>query len=153
MASICTSMAYEGGGLHLVQFTQQLLSARTVIEAEYELQSLIDPSTMRASSNLLEPQSAYLIGLPLTPEDRSRLAEFHIRGHLKHISEDSLNLLEKTARDYRFLLEFGVTNPSVLLAGIYKVQVKTVHQRLYLARSQGLISSLGHGRTQTSERS
>lgn len=153
LASICSSKAFLYGGLHLIHYTEQLLSATTEAEAEREILDQILPSLLHLSSNISEPPSEYVISLPLSPEDKSRLAEFHLRGHLNHMGEDSLNLLNKTARDYKFLMEFGVTNPSVLLAGIYRVQAKTIHQRLYLARSQGLISSFGRGRTQSQERS
>ena len=152
LATTCSSKAFPAGGFHLFDYRQQLLNARSESEAESELHEKVVPEIVHLASNLIEPKAPYSIQLQLAPDEKSGMAEVHLRAQLGHLSDEVLPLLERTVRDYKFLLEFGVTNPSVLLAGIYRVQTKTVQQRLYLARKQNLITSLGRGRTQSEER-
>jgi hypothetical protein len=63
----------------------------------------------------------------------------HLAGHWKDMSI-GLTVLERTAEEYLFLKQFGISNVAQTIASIEGVSsVRTIHERIFLAKQKRLI--------------
>jgi len=70
---------------------------------------------------------------------RTALAMMHLAGHWKDMSI-GLTVLERTAEEYLFLKQFGISNVAQTIASIEGVSsVRTIHERIFLAKQKRLI--------------
>ena len=70
---------------------------------------------------------------------RAALAMMHLSGHWKDMSL-GLSVVERTAEEYKFLKQFGISNVAQIIADIEGISsVRTVHERIFLAKKKKLI--------------
>lgn len=153
LAEIAGSQKNRSEEFHFVHFSVQVLNARSEQSGIGEVAERVFPVVGQMISGTLGSQDdQYFLELPISPEEKFKLAKVHLENFKDRYSGTNESLLWQTARDYKFVVQFGVTSPAVLLAQVHHTQPKTIQQRLYLARNQGLLNSFGRGRTQTEER-
>ena len=77
----------------------------------------------------------------IVPDSKKRvaLAMMHLAGHWKDMSA-GLSVVERTAEEYLFLKQFGISNVAQIIANIEGISsVRTVHERIFLAKQKKLI--------------
>jgi hypothetical protein len=77
----------------------------------------------------------------ITPDrsKRAGLAVMHLAGHWKEVST-GLSVAERTAKEYKFLRQFGVSNVAQIIRDVEGVEsIRTVHERIFLAKQKKLI--------------
>lgn len=81
-----------------------------------------------------------LIGKVIPDRDkRTKLAIMHLAGHWKEVSA-GLSVLERTAEEYKFLRQFGISNVAQVIREVEGVEsIRTVHERIFLAKQKKLI--------------
>jgi hypothetical protein len=75
---------------------------------------------------------------------RQEIAKKHIE---KWWAEADLDEIETLAAFYNFMCEFRLKNPAVMLADLYGIPVRTMHDRLSDARSANMIKKVGRGKS------
>lgn len=72
-------------------------------------------------------------------EKRVGLAMMHLAGHWKDMSF-GLSVIERTAEEYKFLKQFGISNIAQVIANIEGISsIRTIHERIFLAKQKKLI--------------
>jgi hypothetical protein len=73
------------------------------------------------------------------PKKRIGLAMMHLAGHWEAMSL-GLSIVERTAEEYKFLKQFGISNVAQIIAHLEGVQsVRTIHERIFLAKQKKFI--------------
>lgn len=77
----------------------------------------------------------------IIPDSKKRvaLAMMHLAGHWKDMSV-GLSTIERTAEEYKFLKQFGISNVAQIIANLEGVSsVRTIHERIFLAKQKKFI--------------
>lgn len=155
VASFWVSRLFDSGGYHLVLAQEFPLSAKTERLAIIETRTGVEELLAWHSNFASEPAGDFQMSL-LPGKDRRELVALD---HLKKLRlfvptlSEPQSVIARTALEYKFLVEFGIKSPSAVIAREELMQVKSIQQRIYLAREQGLLSSHGRGRTSSLEES
>lgn len=143
----------HAGHFSLVLHLELILNAQTERSALPEVEELIDSVVLKLArrTGAIASTTSFIAKL-----DKSRafsLATTHLLAHRSYGNESnsSTSLVLKTSREYELAVQFGVSNPTALLATLDSTSVKAIQRRIYLARQQGILESFGQGRTSPSE--
>jgi hypothetical protein len=77
----------------------------------------------------------------IIPNSKKRisLAMMHLAGHWRDMSI-GLSTIERTAEEYKFLKQFGISNVAQIIANLEGVaSVRTIHERIFLAKQKKFI--------------
>ena len=77
----------------------------------------------------------------IIPDSKKRiaLAMMHLAGHWEAMSL-GLSTIERTAEEYKFLKQFGISNVAQIIAHLEGVvSVRTIHERIFLAKQKKFI--------------
>jgi len=77
----------------------------------------------------------------IIPDSKKRvaLAMMHLAGHWRDMSV-GLSVIERTAEEYKFLKQFGISNVAQIIANLEWISsVRTIHERIFLAKQKKLI--------------
>jgi hypothetical protein len=77
----------------------------------------------------------------IIPNSKKRvaLAMMHLAGHWRDMSV-GLSTIERTAEEYKFLKQFGISNVAQIIANLEGVaSVRTIHERIFLAKQKKFI--------------
>lgn len=77
----------------------------------------------------------------IIPDSKKRvaLAMMHLAGHWRDMSI-GLSTIERTAEEYKFLKQFGISNVAQIIANLEGVSsVRTIHERIFLAKQKKFI--------------
>jgi len=155
VASLWATRLFPSGFVHLVLAQEMPIRAQTEREALSELNSIVMGFMSPSLLNTPEPTHGYRMRLLPEKSEREEIAIQHLKAHAKNINRTNSEstVVFETARDYVLLVEFGISNPSSVIARINFLRPKSIQQRIYLARENGILTSHGQGRTTyTSER-
>lgn len=141
------------GRLNLILHLEMLLNSKSEGAASHEVEVLLESSILDLARRMPETNDRSPLTVRVPKELGAALAMVHIVEHRRTPSslESPSSLIRKTAFEYELATQFGVNSPALLIASLTSTPVKTIHQRIYLAREQGIIKSFGKGRTSAIE--
>lgn len=149
-ATVWASRMFTPMDLHLVSGLEVSLPVSSERRAGDALGELLTNGYWSFLRSMAAPLSDYQMDLLPPKGERVPIALLHLSELKKSLTDDIATAVEATARDYRLLVEFGVSTPGTALARAEGVAPKTIQQRIFHAREQGLLPSHGRGRTSKS---
>lgn len=153
IASVWITKTFQSGFIHLVAAQEVLLRSQSERSAGAELDELVAGQVSALKSISSEPSDGYQMSFLPGKNEREGIALEHLHLQQNKVSRKGYegSVIHYTARDYTLLVEFGISNPAAVLARTQLLQVKSIQQRIYLAREQGILQSHGKGRTSSAD--
>lgn len=153
MANLWVTKLFPSGFVHLVLAQELILKSQSEKSAGSELDEIVDGWLIRNVSNQPEPADGYQMSFLPGKNEREEIALEHLslQGDKSTHSDNAASVIFQTARDYTLLVEFGISKPSAVIARKNLLQAKSIQQRIYLAREQGILKSHGKGRTSSTD--
>ena len=149
VASLWATRLFSSGFVHLVLAQEMPIRAQSEKEALSELGSIVRSLISPTLLNAREPAHGYQMRFIPEKDEREDIAVQHLKAHAKSrtLTQSDSTVIFETAKDYVLLVEFGISNPSSVIAKTKLLRPKSIQQRIYLARESGILQSHGQGRT------
>ena len=153
IANLWVTKLFPSGFVHLVRAQELLLESQSEKSSGRELDKIVAGWLTQDATNKAEPTGGYQMSFLPGKNEREGIALEHLalQSEKSALLNSDSSVILQTARDYTLLVEFGIAKPSAVIARKDLLQAKSIQQRIYLAREQGILKSHGKGRTTSTD--